>query len=125
MSSRILTSTQKTLQSAEDLAPLPATGPTAQVFSTSNGIVTQLQTVTSSVILTSNSVSVTEGTTADPAASYVGSNGTTPMFAIVNPRLPINPPNLNNPLAAPPIEGSTPQGFNDQGTISQGLIGNL
>jgi hypothetical protein len=119
-----LTSTQKTLQSAENLIPLPATGPTAPIFSEGDSV-TQLQTVTSSVILTSNSVSVTEGTTADPAATYVGSNGTTPMFAIVNPRLPVNPPNLNNPLAAPPTPGSTAQGFNDTGTTSQGLIGNL
>jgi hypothetical protein len=123
MSSTILTSTEKTLQSAEVLAPLPTTGPTPQIFS--QGVsVTQLQTVTSSVIQTSNSVSVSDGTTADPAATYVGSNGGTPMFAIKNPN-GTTPPNLNNPLAAPAILGLTPQGFNDNGTISQGLIGKL
>jgi hypothetical protein len=123
MSSTILTSTQKTLQSAENLIPLPATGPTAQVFSQGDSV-TQLQTVTSSVIQTSNSVSVTDGTTADSTATYIGSNGGTPMFAIKNPN-GTAPPNLNNPLAAPAIPGLTPQGFNDNGTISQGLIGKL
>lgn len=120
----ILTTAQRLLQSTETLGPIPSTGPTAQIFSVENGT-TQLQTVTSSVIFTSNSTSATEGTTADPGATYVGSNGTTPMFAIVNPRLPTNPPNLNNPLAAPPIPATTPQGFNDTGTTSQGLLGNF
>jgi len=123
MSSTILTSTEKTLQSAEILAPLPATGPIAPIFS--EGVsVTQLQTVTSSVIASTGSPSVSDGTTADPTATYIGSNGGTPMFAIKNPN-GVVPPNFSNPLAGPAIPGSTPQGFNDQGTISQGLIGKL
>jgi len=70
------------------------------------------------------SASVTDGTTADPAATYVGSNGGTPMFAIKNPN-GTTPPNLNNPLAAPAISASTPQGFDTKGKVQQGLLGNL
>lgn len=119
----VLTGTQKTLQSAENLVPLPTTGPTAQVFSEGDSV-TQLQTVTTSQIYQDQSVSVTDGTTADPAATYVGTNGGTPMFAIKNPN-GSNPPNLNSPLEAPAVEGSDYQGFDTNGKVRQGLLGAL
>lgn len=119
-----LTGQQRTLQSTVDLVARPQTGPTAQIFST-DGATTLTNTITTSVISQDHSQSVTEGTTADPGATYVGTNGGTPMFAIVNPRLPITPPVLSNPLEAPPIPGSTPQGFNTNGTIRQGTLGAL
>ena len=119
-----LTGQQRTLQSTVDLVASPKTGPTAQVFST-DGATTLTNTVTTSVVSPTGSQSVTEGTTADPAATYVGLNGGTPMFAIVNPRLPSHPAVLDNPLEAPPIPGSTPQGFNTNGTIRQGTLGAL
>lgn len=119
-----LTGQQRTLQSTVDLVASPQTGPTAPIFST-DGATTLTNTITTSVISQANSQSVTEGTTADSGATYVGSNGGTPMFAIVNPRLPVTPPVLSNPLVAPAIPGNTNQGFNDNGTIRQGLIGAL
>jgi len=121
--STTLTGTQKTLQSAENLIPLPVTGPTAQIFSEGDSV-TQLQTVVTSLIYQSNSVSVTDGTTADSQVNYVGSNGGTPMFAIKNPN-GATPPNLNSQLEAPAIPATTNEGFNTNGTIRQGLIGAL
>ena len=121
--STTITSTQKTLQSAENLIPLPTTGPTAQVFSQGDSV-TQVQVVTSSQIYQDKSISVSDGTTADPNATYVGTNGGTPMFAIKNPN-GSNPPNLNNALEAPPIQGSDYQGFDTNGKVRQGLLGAL
>ena len=121
--STTITGTQKTLQSAENLIPLDSTGPTAQVFSEGDSV-TQLQTVVTSQIYQDQSVSVTDGTTADPAATYVGTNGGTPMFAIKNPN-GSSPANLNIPLEAPAIPATTNQGFDTNGKIRQGLIGAL
>lgn len=118
-----ITGTQQGFQSTQKLVPSPNPGPVAPIFST-GGTFTNATTVTTSTVNPTGSASTTDGTTADPAATYVGSNGGTPMFAIKNPN-GVTPPNLNNPLAAPPIPASTPQGFNDNGTISQGLIGKL
>ena len=119
-----LTGQQRTLQSDVQLVSSSQNPAIAQVFST-DGITTQTVTVTASVISTSNSQSATEGTTADSNAIYVGKNGPTPMFAITNPRLPSHPAVLDNPLEAPPIPGSTNQGFNTNGTIRQGTLGAL
>lgn len=118
-----LTGTQQGLQSTQNLVPSPNPGPGVPLFST-GATFTNTTTVTTSVVDPKGSASVTSGTTADPAATYVGSNGGTPMFAIKNPN-GATPPNLNNPLAAPAISASTPQGFNDNGTITQGTLGKL
>ena len=118
-----LTTQQRGLQSDEVLGPSPNPGPIAQVFSTGVSI-SNTTTVTSSVVSPAGSPSVTDGTTADPNATFIGTNGGTPMFAIKNPN-GATPPNLNNPLAAPAIPAGTNQGFNDNGTISQGTVGKL
>ena len=119
-----LTGQQRTLQSDVQIVNSPQNPSIAQLFST-DGATTLTNTVTTSVVSPTGSQSVTEGTTADPSATYVGSNGGTPMFAIVNPRLPSHPAVLDNPLEAPAILGSTPQGFNTNGTIRQGTLGAL
>jgi hypothetical protein len=118
-----LTGQQLGLQSTQNLVPSPNPGPEAPRFST-GGTFTNTTTVTTSTVNPAGSASVTDGTTADPAATYVGSNGGTPMFAIKNPN-GVTPPNLNNPLAAPAIPATTNQGFDTKGKTSQGLIGNL
>jgi hypothetical protein len=118
-----ITGTQQGLQSTQNLADKTPQGPVADNFSVGTTF-TNITTVTTSVVSNAGSASVTDGTTADPAATYVGSNGGTPMFAIKNPN-GTTPPNLNNPLAAPANPASTNVGFKNQGTTSQGLIGNL
>jgi hypothetical protein len=119
----VLTVTQRNLQSDEEIGPKSAVGPTVQLYSVGT-TVTDLSTVTASTIYTSDSQSVTSGTTADPNATYIGKIAGTAMFAIKNPNGPV-PPVLNDPLAAPPIPGGTGYGFNDKGTIKQGTLGNL
>ena len=123
----LLTEIQQSLQSTQELTGKDATGPTVQIFSVGADF-TDTNTVTSSSICeqddASGSNTVTSGTTADPNATYIGSNGGVAMFALKLPN-GITPPVFNNPLAAPPIPAEINQGFNDNGTIQQGLIGNL
>lgn len=114
----VLTEQQKTLVSNDTLGPVVSPAPIIQRFATDAGI-SNTQTVTASVINTTDDAAGTnspvEGTTADPAATYVRTGVVN--FAMCLPRQPVYPPNFNDAREAPPILGPDDQGKFPKGHI--------